>query len=415
MTDWPQARSPLGRFAVFVAVPVALAAVFVLSLSGGLAWLDRQAAPIGPAFAASSGATHSGIRSTDFLKTDLFYPPPRVLAGTETGFRAARPVRETKAALDWQAIGGALIAGWQSRAPSGDDMDGNIVTGSIAPAMPLIRASMRISPVLEKLPGESDMARLATLDDALDRALNRAPAWRRFAAPAAYQPGHTTAPLIAIVLDDLGPDVLATRRAIAMAPTITLSFLPYAPHVSELADEARALGHEILAHVPMEPYGNADPGRNALMLAQSEDEFKKRLDWNLNQFDGYVGINNHMGSRLTEQARPMLTLMAEMQRRDLLFLDSRTTAQSLGSNMAKASGVPALERDIFLDHAQGPDHLLSQLFELERVAQANGVAIAIGHPHPLTLDVLEIWSRGIESKGLRLAPLTALLRAPSPS
>lgn len=398
-------------------MPIVLTAMFVLSLLGGTAWLDRRPA-LKPALAfadhsrAAPGYMNNGdtLRSTDFLKTDLFRPPPRVLTGTEAVFHAAQPVRETKTALDWEAIGGTMIAALRSRAPprdvTGALLGDPMVTGSIAPTAPLIRASSRGAPVVERLPSEDDGARLIELD--------RAPAWRRFASILPNRPDKATAPLIAVVLDDLGPDVLATRRAIAMAPGVTLAFLPYAPHVSKLAEEARALGHEILVHLPMEPYGDADPGRNALMLAHSDAELIKRLEWNLSQFDGYVGVNNHMGSRLTEQARPMLTLMAEMRQRELLFLDSRTTARSLGANMAMASGVPSLERDIFLDHAQGPDHLLSQLFELERTAQTNGVAIAIAHPHPLTLDVLEIWSRGVENKGLTLAPLTALLRALPP-
>jgi len=215
-------------------------------------------------------------------------------------------------------------------------------------------------------------------------------------------------PRIAIVLDDLGLDEKATRRAIALPRTITLSFLPYGRASRGLAEEALSRGHEIMVHIPMEPEGDADPGPNVLLVAQSADEITSRLSAQLDQFPGAVGFNNHMGSRFTADVRALLPVMREARARGLLFLDSRTTPNTLAARVAEAAGATAISRDIFLDHAQGADGLLSQLEEIEKTARLTGSAIGIAHPHDLTLEVLEVWARGLASKGIDLVPISAM-------
>lgn len=234
------------------------------------------------------------------------------------------------------------------------------------------------------------------------------PAWQRFAT--LYTP--STRPKIAIVLDDLGLNIARTQRTIDLPKEINLSFLPYGARSAKLAREARAAGHEILVHVPMEPHGQQDPGDDALKTGMSGQEVTNALARNLAQLDGYVGINNHMGSRFTEDVRALLPVMKSLNERGLIFLDSRTSQASAAAKVGQAAGVPTLGRDIFLDHAQGPDNLLNQLDQLETIARRKGSAIAIGHPHDMTLEVLEVWVRGLDAKGIDLVPLTALL-APS--
>lgn len=231
------------------------------------------------------------------------------------------------------------------------------------------------------------------------------PAWQRFAA--LHTPSNR--PKIAIVLDDLGLNVERTQRTIDLPKEINLSFLPYGARSAKLAREARTAGHEILVHVPMEPHGQHDPGDDALMTGMSAQEVSQALARNLAQLDGYVGINNHMGSRFTEDVRALLPVMKSLNERGLIFLDSRTSQASTAAKVGQAAGVPTLGRDVFLDHAQGPDNLLNQLDQLETIARRNGNAIAIGHPHDMTLEVLEVWVRGLEAKGIDLVPLTALL------
>src|SRR5205807_7267740 len=118
----------------------------------------------------------------------------------------------------------------------------------------------------------------------------------------------------------------------------------------------RAAGHELLAHVPMEPFGAyADPGPNVLLVGLSRADLLHRLGRDLDSFTGYVGINNHMGSRFTSHAEGMGTVAAELRRRGLLFLDSRTTAQTVAFQVAVEHGVPSVSRDVFLDNEDKPE------------------------------------------------------------
>lgn len=233
--------------------------------------------------------------------------------------------------------------------------------------------------------------------------------------PASLPLAEPLRPQIAIVMDDLGLDPKSTRRAIALPSEVTLSFLPYGRASQGLAEEALARGHEVMVHIPMEPKGDADPGPNALLIDQTSDQIASLLARQLDQFPGAIGFNNHMGSRFTADVRALLPVMREARARGLLFLDSRTTANTLAAKIGEAAGASTVSRDVFLDHAAGADGLLAQLDELENTARATGRAIAIAHPHELTLDVLEIWTRGLASKGLELAPISKMADPDAPS
>jgi polysaccharide deacetylase 2 family uncharacterized protein YibQ len=173
-----------------------------------------------------------------------------------------------------------------------------------------------------------------------------APAWRRFAAASPALDGR---PLVAVVIDDLGLDRARTERAAALPPAVTLSFMSYANQARADAEAARGQGHEILVHVPMEPRDpREDMGPNGLAASLGRDEVLRRLRWDLGRVDDFVGINNHMGSRFTADAEAMAPVIAELRARGLLFLDSRTTASSLGAVLAQRAGVPFAERDVFL-------------------------------------------------------------------
>ncbi len=226
--------------------------------------------------------------------------------------------------------------------------------------------------------------------------------------PAGLSVAEPQRPQIAVVMDDLGLDPKSTRRAIELPAEVTLSFLPYGRASQGLAEEALARGHEVMVHIPMEPEGDADPGPNALLIDQSSDQIASLLARQLDQFPGAIGFNNHMGSRFTADVRALLPVMREARARGMLFLDSRTSANTLAAKIGEAAGATTVSRDVFLDHAAGADGLLAQLDELENTARATGRAIAIAHPHELTLDVLEVWARGLASKGLELAPISEM-------
>lgn len=220
---------------------------------------------------------------------------------------------------------------------------------------------------------------------------------------------------LAIVVDDLGLSDARSTRAIALPPAVTLSFLTYAQGLPELTRRARAAGHEILAHVPMQPRdAEWDAGRNALRTDLAEAALRRRLAWALDRFDGYVGINNHMGSAFTADRAAMRVVLATLRDRGLMFLDSRTTPESAGAAVSRQLGLAFAARDVFLDNAKDAAAIRASLRQAARIARETGAAVAIGHPYPVTFDVLEQWIPKARARGIRLVPISAVT-APLPA
>jgi uncharacterized protein len=234
------------------------------------------------------------------------------------------------------------------------------------------------------------------------------PAWVRFAVPA---PPSGNRPLVAVVIDDLGLDRTRTAEVIRLPGPLTLSFMTYANDLAHQTEIARRSGHELFLHVPMEAVDRReDPGPHGLFTSQSRDEILEQLHWGLARFDGFVGINNHMGSKFTADANSMAPVMAELRARGLAFLDSRTSSASTGVRLAVAYGVPHAARDVFLDDDQTPAAIAKELARTEQVARQHGSAIAIGHPHDATIAALKSWLPQVDGKGLALVPVSAVVR-----
>lgn len=218
---------------------------------------------------------------------------------------------------------------------------------------------------------------------------------------------------IAIVIDDVGLDMSGSRRAVALPAAITLSYIPYSTRLPEQTKQAREAGHELLLHMPMEPMGSADPGPGALLVNLPQDELRQRLDTALASFVGFDGMNNHMGSKFTSDPQGMGLVIDELKQRHLFFLDSRTTAQSVGASLAKEQGVPTISRDVFLDDDMSLKAVKLQLEQTERVARRKGYAVAIGHPHPATLQALEEWMPDAEKRGFTFVSINSLVNQDS--
>ena len=138
-------------------------------------------------------------------------------------------------------------------------------------------------------------------------------------------------------------------------------------------------------------------------------EFVERLLKNLDRCEGFVGINNHMGSKLTADSSRMEVVMQELRKRDVLFLDSKTSARSVAGDIAGDHGVPNTTRDIFLDNVIDVDAIKRQLLRAEQVARSIGSAVAIGHPHDATIEALREWLPNMEARGFALAPISAVV------
>jgi polysaccharide deacetylase 2 family uncharacterized protein YibQ len=208
-------------------------------------------------------------------------------------------------------------------------------------------------------------------------------------------------PVIAICIDDLGEDLAGTDRAMSLPKEVALSFLPYAEATPFLAQEAEGKSHDVLAHVPMEALSHTDPGPMTLMTGAPD--IAARAQWNIERVPGLIGINNHEGSRFTQDAASLAPVVKLLAARHLFFLDSRTGPGTRVMDVAQGYGVASGERDVFLDDTVTEEAVRQQLDALAIVAKRQGAAIAIGHPHDATLKVLAAWLA--ENHGVTLVRL----------
>lgn len=213
--------------------------------------------------------------------------------------------------------------------------------------------------------------------------------------------------VIAVIIDDMGIDQKRSKLAIGLPAPLTLSFIPYGYHLKELVAASREAGHEIMLHMPMEPMDpDADPGLNALRTTVPLEENHRRLLWALSRFEGFVGLNNHMGSKFTAWKPGMEMVMREVQARGLLFVDSFTNNESVGYALARQHRLPSASRDVFIDHDITRAAIDHSLKELEKIARRRGYAVGIAHPHDLTREMLKTWIIDAKSRGIDFVPIS---------
>ena len=234
--------------------------------------------------------------------------------------------------------------------------------------------------------------------------------WQAYARPVASGDDR---PRIAVILSGLGLSSAATEAAIQGLPgEVTLAFQPFADNIQQWIRLARAAGHEVLLNLPMEPvdFPANDPGPRALFVTLSPDENEERLRWALSRVTGYVGVVNHMGSRFTTSRESMQPILAEIKARGLLYVDARSSARSIATVMASQMQVPRAINDRFLDSREVSRVTIdARLIELERIAKDAGVSIAIGQAFPVTIERIREWAQTLESKGLALVPVSAVV------
>lgn len=214
---------------------------------------------------------------------------------------------------------------------------------------------------------------------------------------------------LSVVIDDMGRSLGFARKLADLPFDVTFSVLPFEPHSREVAGLAADSGRELLLHLPMEPkaYPKVNPGPGALFTTMGNDEIRGELTRDLAQVPGVVGVNNHMGSKFTQQADAMAVVMAELKARDLFFLDSLTAPKSVGAREGLAAGLTVYKRSVFLDNIRDAAAILRQLEKAERIAAKTGQAVAIGHPYPETLEALSMWSER-HDRSVRVVPVREL-------
>ncbi|MEM8935672.1 MAG: divergent polysaccharide deacetylase family protein [Pseudomonadota bacterium] len=216
-------------------------------------------------------------------------------------------------------------------------------------------------------------------------------------------------PKIIIIFDDMGLEKTLVDKVLDLPGPLTLSFLPYATQVGALARRAEEDGNDVMLHLPMEPQGADDPGPNALLSDMTGSAFIRALEWNLDRFDGYVAVNNHMGSRLTTDEAAMMTVLGNLKERGVFFVDSVTTGDTIVERAGRRVAATVFARDVFLDAVEGDRaSMIKQLGLVEDIARATGYAVAIAHPRKTTLETIGPWLASAPARGFELAPISAL-------
>lgn len=235
------------------------------------------------------------------------------------------------------------------------------------------------------------------------------PASEKATTEGPRQPPLGGSPRVAIVIDDLGRSVASVESLLALGEPLTFAVLPFESETSQVVQRLRDGGAEILLHLPMEARGAANPGPGALKLSMSRAELQQETRAALAAVPGAAGVNNHMGSALAADPAAMKAVLEVLREDGLFFLDSRTAADTQGYAVARQLGLPAAERNVFLDNERNPAAIARQLQELFQLARSRGGAIAIAHPYAETLSTLRAELPRAREAGIAVVPLSQLL------
>jgi len=218
----------------------------------------------------------------------------------------------------------------------------------------------------------------------------------------------------AIVIDDLGGDMTAAQELLRLPYGLTFSVLPYLAHSATVAEEAHRVGREVMLHLPMEaePGSLVALGKGAIRVGMPGREVADAIAGDLASVPYVRGVNNHMGSRATADPHLMAEVMSALASRHLYFIDSRTTVSTVAYDAARGEGVPTFFRSVFLDDKEDTAYSLRQLEAFRRIIEQRGAALAIGHPHPTTIEALAKFLPELERSDVELVPPSELVRLP---
>jgi uncharacterized protein len=228
--------------------------------------------------------------------------------------------------------------------------------------------------------------------------------------PARPAPSAVSKGSIAIVLDDWGYNVSSLPLIEQINYPLTLSVLPNLPYSQKVATELHHRGFEIILHLPMEPFQKTGLEKNTILTSMDGQTIQDILDENLSMFPYIRGVNNHMGSRATEDNRTMQIIMSELKKKGLYFLDSFVTSRSVAESEAVRSGIPFVKRDIFLDNQPDEAYIKQQIYKLVSRARQHGFAVGIGHDRKTTLEVLRQVMPEVVKEGYRFVFLSELVK-----
>jgi len=216
---------------------------------------------------------------------------------------------------------------------------------------------------------------------------------------------------IVLILDDVGFDHQPIDEAMRIDPNVNFSILPNGSEARAFADRLNARGFELLCHLPMEPidYPKQQPGANSILMSMSDAEIAATTRLNVESVPYARGVNNHMGSRATADSRVMRDVLGALPK-DVYFIDSRTSGDSIAGRMARQLNIPTASRNVFLDDVQSERAVRRQIEMLSSIAAERGVAVGIGHPYPVTIRVLNELAPSLRARGFRFVRASEVVR-----
>jgi polysaccharide deacetylase 2 family uncharacterized protein YibQ len=239
------------------------------------------------------------------------------------------------------------------------------------------------------------------------------PQWKQYARVLSPPEGVDR---IAVVVRGLGLSSAATEAAIERLPgEISLSFSPYARRAIEWTLRARARGHEVLMDLPMEPrsYPANDPGPRALMTTKPTPQNLENLKWILGKGRELVGVVGQMGSAFVKNKRAVSPILRHLKQRGLIYVDNGNVPGNAGITAAQELALPVAVNTRTLDDGQiSRPAIRGRLVAAEREAKQSGQAVVMAHPYPVTIDLLQEWSRNLGQRGLALVPISNIVRSP---
>jgi len=218
-------------------------------------------------------------------------------------------------------------------------------------------------------------------------------------------------PKIAFIIDDLGYERQIAQEIIELDFPVALSILPYLTYSEYLAEEGKKNSQEIILHLPLEAHNSdADPGPGAIKSYMSEEEIREAVRKALSAVPYILGVNNHMGSKITENRAMMEIILEEIGRYNLFFIDSLTSENSIAYKIAQEMGIKTAARSVFLDNENDLDYIKGQMEEAQRIAFKKGEAIVIGHSRINTFYALKRMVPELIKAGIEVVPVSELVR-----
>ncbi|WP_133408247.1 divergent polysaccharide deacetylase family protein [Parashewanella tropica] len=221
---------------------------------------------------------------------------------------------------------------------------------------------------------------------------------------------HLHAAQVAIIIDDVGYRQ-SDKQVLQLPPQITLSFLPFTPLSHELSKQAYQQGHEIMLHLPMQALNGKAMGIGGINSDMNQRAINNILDKAIKDIPYAKGVNNHMGSFVTQLEQPMKWLMAELKQRNMFFVDSITTRYTKARSEADKAHVPNLRRTVFLDNDTSPQGLEHQFQHIIKLSKTHDHFIVIAHPHLETIEYLKENLGRLKHYNVQVIPVTQLLAA----